>query len=370
MRTDISKCAENYLYYEKDGDGFYYFHRLLESQKSAYELNAMYRQGYAASTGVFLHFQTTGDKVVCNCKVSSNKGGIIAFFTQPVTHYQLIGKAKKRKPPKSAGNRIADKDENAGFEVWINEKQYGVYIAQKGKVEINLDNPEHRWMDVRIYLPQHTEVGLASLFSNGVIMEGQEIEKSRQNEDTRPRKILALGDSITSGCRSQCATGSYVLQLAEKLHCQVVNQGVPGYTFQAQSLNGLEKIPFQPALITIAYGTNDWNYAPDRAMVNQNIQEYFKKMNTLFPKVPKVVITPIWRVDEKEVSYYGTIEELRKSITEQAERMQKTLVLQGDSLIPHEIKYLRDGHIHPNEEGHRLYADNLAKVIQETWSVL
>lgn len=355
MEIDILKYAENYMNYEIE-DGYIYFRRFLKSQKAAYELNKMYQEGFAASTGICIRFMTNGDVLQCNCKVKqSRKMGILYYFTQPVTHYQLHGKAKKRKPPKTIQYDRADTYETQGFELIVDGESQGQKLSEKEQVKYHFSNSEHVWKEVILYLPQHAEAAIRSLTVNGEVRAGKK----------KKGKILAFGDSITSGKKAQYTSNSYITQLAYKLGYEVVNQGVPGYTFWPDSLNGLESITFQPSFITVAYGTNDWGFAPNKEDVENNIKAYFKKLNSFFRAIPKIVITPIWRADEEELTHYGSMDDIRNFIMEQAELMDNTIVIQGKEILPNEIQYLKDGYVHPNDEGHKLYAERLSHIIQD-----
>lgn len=354
--VDVLKYAKNYMDYEIEEEGYIYFKRFLESQRAAYELNQMYRTGFAATTGICIHFVTNGDALKCDCKVEgAGKMGVFYYFTQPVTHYQLQGKAKRRKPPKTIQYGGADKYESQGFELVVDGESQGQKLPQNGQVEYHFANPGHEWKEVTLYLPQHAKAMVRCLTVNGMVREGTK-QKGR---------MLALGDSITSGKQAQCASNSYVIQLASALGLEVVNQGVPGYTFFPNSLNGLENITFRPNLITVAYGTNDWGFSSSKEKVDDNIKAYFKKLNLLFADVLKVVITPIWRADEENPTHYGSLGAIRGFIKEQAECMDNTLVVEGENVLPNEIRYLRDGYVHPSDEGQRLYAERVFHVIRE-----
>ena len=349
MQINIVEYAENYLNYEKTTDGYFMFQRFLEEQKEAYQLNDMYRNGYQATTGVRLRFMTNGDRVQIQGRVTFIKTGILFFFMQPTTHYQEIGKCKKRIPPKGTKFRNAEEIENTGFELVVDGSSQGHRTIENGSCSFPFMNPNHEWKEVTIYLPQNAMGEVKAVEVNG------EVKKAKAKNG----KLLSLGDSITAGRIGRFASNSYVMQLAEKLQMEALNQGVPGYTFYSDSLSGLEKLTFEPQLITIAYGTNDWNFAPNRECVQENIQKYFAQIQNLFPETPKVVITPIWRADEEKPSYYGTITEIREYISRDAKAMQHVTVVAGDELLPHDRELYRDRYVHPDDNGQRLYAEHL-----------
>ncbi|MDF2722824.1 MAG: GCN5-related N-acetyltransferase, partial [Paenibacillus sp.] len=68
--------------------------------------------------------------------------------------------------------------------------------------------------------------------------------------------LLCLGDSITQGMDAKHPSSTYAALLARALDLPLLNQGVGGYIFNADSLD--ENMPFQPQIVTVAFGTNDW----------------------------------------------------------------------------------------------------------------
>lgn len=75
-------------------------------------------------------------------------------------------------------------------------------------------------------------------------------------------------------------------------------------------------------------------------------------------------MTPLWRADMDEVREVGSFETIRKTIADIATSLQMK-VIDGFELVPHEPKWFADEILHPNDEGFRLYAENLEKKLRE-----
>lgn len=352
MELDITAHLENCLQWKAENESLF-FSRFLDEQEPAYLLNGMYRNGYHASTGIRLRFVTNGDFVRIKGNVSAEKFGPIGFFTQKVTHYQLRGKAKTRIPPKSMKRRAADIYSEEAFELLVNGISQEQKLLTDGTLEFRFGNSRHEKKELTIYFPQHARAELKAVEVNGDIWPAEK----------KNGIMIAFGDSITSGSLGQKASNSYVMTLAENLGMNVINQGVPGYTFQSDSLCGLERCPIKPDLITVAYGTNDWGFCSTKKEVDSNIKAYFQRLNEIFSTVRKVVITPIWRVDEAHESHYGSLQSIRETIRREAETMDHVSVIPGEDLLPKELRYLRDGYVHPGDEGQKLYGKKLSAIL-------
>jgi len=142
-----------------------------------------------------------------------------------------------------------------------------------------------------------------------------------------------------------------------------LNQGVGGYFFDAASLDGLDSIAREgasrPGLITVAYGTNDWDLVPGLSTLRANIRAYFERLAGLFPGVPVYVLTPIWRGDIDRPKACGSFDDVARAIAGEAGRYPGNSIVDGLAIPIHDRKYFQDNWLHPNEEGFRIMADSL-----------
>lgn len=163
MKIDIDKYKGNCLYTEKDAKGYSYLRRFLPEQYKAYSINGMYRGNYSCSSNAY------GDKRMYGMR----------------------------------------------FELLMEGRSCGTCKARSGKIKFSLPNSEHRYVEVRIYLPLMMIVGIKDFMIEGEVKEPEKREV-----------ILCLGDSITQGLDSFLPSRGYVAQIAEKLKVDAVCQGM------------------------------------------------------------------------------------------------------------------------------------------------
>ena len=172
---------------------------------------------------------------------------------------------------------------------------------------------------------------------------------------TRP-VLLALGDSITQG--------GYPDVAARLLGMTVHNAGIGGHFFDPGSLT--EPVVDSPALITVAFGTNDWAGGRDP----ENARAYLDRLRAFWPDTPVVVLQPIFRskppadADSPTPNKYGlTLGAYREQLTEIADQYDNTTVLATKLLLPGDPGLLADG-IHPTARGCMIMGQNLAALLR------
>ncbi|HEX2950365.1 MAG TPA: SGNH/GDSL hydrolase family protein [Armatimonadota bacterium] len=171
--------------------------------------------------------------------------------------------------------------------------------------------------------------------------------------------LLALGDSITQGMDAHHPSLIYPAVAARALGMGLYNCGVGGYVFDAASLP--DPPITDPALITVAYGTNDWSCHHDVA----HARDYLARVRTLYSTVPVVVLEPIWRTacdgDPAEPNSY-TLADYRRELAAIVDEFLDVRYLPMSNLLPPGPVFLSDG-THPDSVGHITYGENLAKML-------
>ncbi|MBD2866980.1 SGNH/GDSL hydrolase family protein [Paenibacillus arenilitoris] len=170
------------------------------------------------------------------------------------------------------------------------------------------------------------------------------------------RRLLCLGDSITQGLESRNPVGTYPIRLARLLNAELLNQGVGGLVFDPDSFD--PELPFEPDLITIAYGVNDWAKDAPAAEIENRAQRYMERVCARYAGVPVLVITPIWHREEELAKAAGTLADVRAAITRVASGFAQARVVDGSKLVPCLPHLFADG-VHPTEEGFGHYAAEL-----------
>ena len=174
---------------------------------------------------------------------------------------------------------------------------------------------------------------------------------------TKKRKMLIFGDSITQGYDAVYPSQSYANLIADMLDATSVNQGIGGEIFNPALIDG--ELGFTPDLITVAYGTNDYSKCTREDMIAA-ANGFYARLREAFPETPIFALLPIWRGDTKnKVSAVGTFEEAKAIVRDAAERQPNTVVIDGNTFVPHLPEFFSDKHLHPNDMGFKFYADAL-----------
>ena len=213
------------------------------------------------------------------------------------------------------------------------------------------DGPAMR--TVHVYLPQTVEFLISSLSVDG----GTTLEPVA----TGKIRILCLGDSITQGMNARHPASVYTTGLARGLVAEVLNQGVGGHVFDPASFD--RGLPFEADIVTVAYGTNDWNANCTATELRNNVVAYVAAIRTRYPKARIIVATPIWRAIGDERRATGTLTECSRVIAEASTQVDRVEVIDGLQMVPHRAEFLPDG-THPNDEGFFHYSAGLCRSIR------
>lgn len=190
-----------------------------------------------------------------------------------------------------------------------------------------------------------------------------------------PAVYLALGDSITVGDGSSDGRG-YVPLLEDRLRVEwaqggVINDGIEGN----KSNQGADRIGgdldrFRPACVLILLGTNDWNKCKDvdscftqdsmRSMLDQAFAAQTKPfLATIIPANPD---DPLRNPPQRN-EWVAAMNERLKMIA--AEKGATVVDLYGAFMRASgdDLGLLFADHVHPNDRGHQVIADEYFKVL-------
>lgn len=174
------------------------------------------------------------------------------------------------------------------------------------------------------------------------------------------RRMLIFGDSITHGYDALHPSQSYAVRLTRALGADARNKAIGGEYFFPEL--AAMKEDFTPDLITVAYGTNDWN-AFDREKYTDQCRRFFKNLTAAYPGVPVWAVTPIWRYDWQETTVFGPFRETDAVIREQTADLPAVTVLDGFGFVPNDPAFFGDGQVHPNDKGFYEYFTHFLKGI-------
>lgn len=272
----------------------------------------------------------------------SPAGVKLEFYTSATSisfDYKITGRARSW----AAFDLLEDGVLKDSFLVW----------EDNGHVKIPLSGNEK--VKIEIYLPHLVEISLRNIEANAILYP---VKK-------KDMFWLCLGDSITQGMDAVHPSTTYPVRAAIALNAEVLNSGVGGGVFCADNL---DDIGYEPNLITIALGCNDWGHAKDKKDFTENIRAYLEKLSSLY-KCQKIYgILPIWRSDANTVRSGMTFEEMRSIIFVEYGKYPRIKIIDGMHLLPADKCFYGDAgelKAHPNAEGFWHYAKNLLYILNK-----
>ncbi len=169
-------------------------------------------------------------------------------------------------------------------------------------------------------------------------------------------KMLLIGDSITQGYDSGVDSRSYAWRVTKMLNAESVIHGVGGGRFHETIF---DSIPFDPDLVVIAFGTNDFNKYQTYEELRRHARGFLSLIAHEYAGKRLFAISPIWRARNTAMPM-GEFDVARAILAEEAKRLGFCHV-DGMKLVPHNPAFYADEWLHPNAEGFSLYAENLVR---------
>lgn len=175
-------------------------------------------------------------------------------------------------------------------------------------------------------------------------------------------KAMIFGDSITQGYDASKPELSYASQLADYLGMDCVNKAIGGEVFRP----GLSELAddFQPQLITVAYGTNDW---PRRTMaeMGENARRFLSNLRGHYPDAKIVVLAPVWRKISGEMRLGSSFDAIASTLKGLVEEMDNAEFIDCISFVPHDLTVYSPDGTHPNDAGFAHYSEGLIQALRE-----
>jgi len=321
-KTQLSKIIHNVFSYDYDENDNLHFSRFTESQKESYgKESPSWLISVNAGSSVTFDFISDSDYIVLK--------------------FDLCGGSSRTMP---------------GFDLYVD----GVFCQHKTfenlgtkTVSFSLPEGEHR---ITVYFPWSVETVVKEVhLSEGAIIK--EIEKTR--------KVIFFGDSITQGYVAECPSLSYVNQVANETDSEVLNQGISAYYFSPNSIDET-LISYNPDVIVIAYGTNDYTGYDDKKEFEKAATAYVEKLVSLFPHTRIIGLLPVYRNDEnkqaREKYRDYTFEDSRGILRSIYEKHENVYVL-NETGIPRIPSAFVSDYLHPNDFGFTFMAKSIAKAI-------
>ncbi len=301
-----------------------------------------------------------------NCLEVQQRGGwyFPTRFTKSQYHYFLLEERFRTRMVSTAGACLRFVTDAAGisFQYRVGsmlERRTGIDLFENGEPRSFWDIGDENLSGTFTYRRETAgqaefEVWLPALCT--LEISGFEVGEWRAVPQAQ-RSLLALGDSITQGVYAARPSRVYPVQLARRMGLGLINQAISGYVFDAE---WLEKLEINPALILVAYGTNDIKRMGEEQPICHNADRFFDRLRTLWPETDLYYLSPLWRADftpERQRQF----EQICRSLEAVAGQYRATVV-SGLSLLPHSTDWMRDGYLHPNDYGYDLMAKGLGEI--------
>ena len=176
---------------------------------------------------------------------------------------------------------------------------------------------------------------------------------------TFERKILFIGDSITQGWNSGYDSLSYAWRVTRYFNAESVIHGVGGGYFHKDIFDSID---FDPEIVIIAFGTNDFGHNKTIDDLKKNASDFLCEIAKEYKGKKLFYISPIWR--EVQQKPMGSFKDCRSALIEIAQNYG-FIHIDGLGLVPHDPEFFADKTVHPNAVGFGIYAENLIRAMQK-----
>ena len=305
------------------------FYRFTKEQELLYKKrNSDFYKKTFASSGVKLHFKT--DSKTLFIKILTEPGSSRRYFSLDVfVNGRMLGALDNF-------SNVALPRCYSGVSLPLGEFS-GSFSLGKGEKEIC------------IYLPWSVRTEIKEL----TLDDGSFIKPIRPIA-----KLLCFGDSITQGYDALRPSQKYTTLLAEHLNAEEFNKGIGSEEFFEEL--AAPKEDFNPDIITVAYGTNDWNRG-SREGFDRNCAGFFRNLCFNYPNAKIFAVTPIWRSNFEESRPFGSFFEVEERIKSLVADFKNVRVISGFELVPHNEEFFGDLKLHPNADGFYRYFSRLCE---------
>ncbi len=228
------------------------------------------------------------------------------------------------------------------------------YADAEGERQFFYKFPDRRSRRVRIFLPFSCGIELW----NFTVSDGAAVVPTASEGRV---KFLFLGDSITHGYDTHYPSMSYAATVLRHFDGVCLNHGVGGYFFKAESLDG--DLPFNPDVITVAYGTNDWGrHGANEESYRLEANRFFDRLCEIYKDARIFGILPVWRADTdrrpERIPFARVYEMLKECYASHGVEL-----INGESAVPNMRSFYTDG-LHPNTVGQHVYGKFVSDALE------
>ena len=297
-------------------DGWIRFHRFTPAQREVYDrLHPQFEEKVRASSNIRLTMETDSQHLRFDYKLQTGS-------SRPYGYFDV-------------------------YEDGVLKHHFGDLVPSvtEGRGELVLGPGMKR-------VEMHFPFSCVTAIANVELDDGAQVKPVRKS-----RSMIAFGDSITQGYTAIYPSLSYISRLTDMLDADCVNKGIGGERFFPE----LAECPDErdPELITVAYGTNDWNNSP-REVVADKCRRFYEALSRNYPKAKIFAITPLWRKDgQKETPFGAPQPAVSELIADICKDIPNVTVIHGSGFVPWLEPFYEDERLHPNDMGFDFYARNL-----------
>lgn len=219
------------------------------------------------------------------------------------------------------------------------------------RFSLRTDIPGNGLRRIEIFFPNMAEVFIETI--------------ELQGDNVRPlpsfnRKWLFIGDSLTQGMTVSSPSLAYAARISLSLCCDWQNVAVGGAVMRNEI--GEMALGMEWNIASVSYGGNDFNSSVPLDFFYRRTTGMLNALSTRKNARLFLISSPPWLLDTRPNSIGLTLDDYRKATTEAAAAFPGVELLNGLDLLPGKHEYFADG-IHPNDEGMRIYSDNIVKKI-------
>lgn len=233
------------------------------------------------------------------------------------------------------------------YEIYIDnilKYTYGPGNLEYSIQSITLDGNEHR---ITLYFPSHS----VGVISNVELDDGAVLEPHKFD-----CRILFIGDSITQGWNTRWDSLSFAYGVSRFFNAESIIQGIGGSVFHETTFD--EDLQFEPDIVCVAYGTNDWGFNETKEELRKHASLYLNALTKKYNNKKIFGISPIWRADTEQDKPMGSFEDCCDIVKDEI-RKHGMILIEGEYMVPHLTDFYDDGFLHPNDVGFGIYTANL-----------
>lgn len=236
------------------------------------------------------------------------------------------------------------------LDIWVDGILYHCHQATSPDLRLDLPEGEHR---VTVVFPSHGN-------DRPYLTSFELADGASLRPHTFDRKILFLGDSITQGWCSSRDSLSWAWNICFALNAEGLNQGIGG----TGALPGAfpDDLDFDPDIVIVSYGTNDWSQRPTLEALKETHDAYWELVCSKYAGKKLIGISPVYRFNTEEGRKMGSFESCCDTVRSCIRSREEVLFVDGFDLIPHQKMFFKDG-LHPLDIGYKTFSDHLLKYL-------